>query len=1117
LPQTGDFNRYLCIAVDITRYSAHDAHGQKELQRQLKEILESSATAAGLDRMSWMTQPQGDGELALVPVGPDEPRVIDDFIRHLDSWLERHNRERLPASRMRLRVAMHTGVALPAAMGFAGPAVVVVSRLLNSADVRRALTEAESANLALIASSTAFEIVELGQTTLRPSWFRGVAVVEKEYAGEAWIWIPNAERGDAATSPAALSTTGQPHTGAGPGQARALVGSIPRRAAHFQHRAKQLTEPAPEPAQASIKVIVGTGGVGKTQLAAAYAREAWQDGSADLVIWADASSRAGIITAYIQAATTLGVGTAEDGERAADNLVAYLATTDRRWLLVLDDVRLPRDADRWWPPVHRSGTMILTTRRRDAALMHLGDIVPVGPFDAGQSVAYLREWLGGQPAMLDGAEDLVDDLGHLPLALAQAAAYMTDRHLTCRQYQDRFRDQRRRLDQIVPESDSLPDGHQVTVATTWSLSIDAADQLPPVGLASRSLHIAAVLDPSGIPLPAFTASPALRYLGEGGPPLAATPTSAEAADALANLHRLNLADLSDDRLRVHALVQRAVVDRLSPAGLAAAVRAAADALREAWPAIERDQTHTDILRRNAAALTARFPDLLWADGAHPVIFAGVDSYGHVGLFQSAAEAYARIVPEAQRRLGLDHPDTLIARSRLARWRGEAGDPSGAAAALAVLFADCVRLFGLDHPETLAAWHSNAYWRGRAGDTKGAAVAFEALLAHRLRGRPSDRLEILETRSSLARWRGTSGDPLGAVEAYTSLLADRLEVLGPDHLETLNTRHGLAYWRGEAGDPAGAAAAFRDLLADRERLLGTDNRDALHTRSNLARWQGDAGDAAAAVAGFESLLADSIRLLGPEHPDTLNARHSLAYWRGAAGDPSAAAAEFEALLADYQRLFGADHRNVLDIRGNLAHWRGAAGDAAGAVAALGELVVDCLAEFGPDHLDTLMARYSLAYWRGAAGDPAGAAAAFAAVLEDRMRLLAPGHRDILRTRCNLARWRGEAGDVAEAAQALETLLEDCLTLLAAEHPQTVEVHSLLKRFRTEAAERAAHGEPQAHAAQGQAQAQVPAQPQAPRDRVRRPLWRHDCGRTADGTQIRTAEGPTDVDPTEPTRR
>ncbi|WP_199444404.1 hypothetical protein [Umezawaea beigongshangensis] len=77
-------------------------------------------------------------------------------------------------------------------------------------------------------------------------------------------------------------------------------------------------------------------------------------------------------------------------------------------------------------------------------------------FTAAESAAFLQARLALDPTLASGAEELAADLGHLPLALAQAAAYLTDRELSCAAYRRRFADRRRTLAELSTASQSLP-------------------------------------------------------------------------------------------------------------------------------------------------------------------------------------------------------------------------------------------------------------------------------------------------------------------------------------------------------------------------------------------------------------------------------------------------------------------------------------------------------------------------------------------------------------------------------------------------------------------------------------------------------------------------------------
>ncbi|WP_406088348.1 tetratricopeptide repeat protein [Streptomyces virginiae] len=716
--------------------------------------------------------------------------------------------------------------------------------------------------------------------------------------------------------------------------------------------------------------------MGKTQLAAAHARCAWGNGEIDLLLWVAAASRQAVIDAYAQAAVEILRADPADPERAAAAFLAWLEPKPTpqaaRWLIVLDDVADPGDLRGLWPPA-QTGRTLVTTRRRDAARIALGRPVPVGLFTPTEATTYLQQALASHERRDNTADlaALAEDLGHLPLALSQAAVYLVDTHLDAAGYRVRLADRARQLTGLLPEPGSLPDDQPTTVAAAWALSLERADQLRPAGLARPMLQLASMLDPNGIPHAVLTSEPALNHLATHrtsprcGSPTQQPPvvTAEETTDVLHALHRLSLIDHSPNEprqaVRIHQLIQRAIRDPLTPDQYDQLARTAADALVDAWPEVERDTDLARALRANTTALTTFAKDSLHRPDTHTVLSRLGKSLGQAGQVNAAIHHFRHLTSTTVHHLGPDHPSTLAARHNLASWRGRAGDPAGAAAALATLLEDRVRVLGPDHPHTL------------------------------------------DTRQNLAYYQGEAGDLVGATAAYATLLKDYLRVLGPDHPDTLTTRHNLAYYQGQAGDPAGAATAYATLLKDRVRVLGPDHPHTLDTRHNLADWQGQAGDPAGAATAYATLLKDRVRVLGPDHPDTLTTRHNLAYYQGQAGDPAGAATAYATLLKDRVRVLGPDHPHTLDTRHNLADWQGQAGDPAGAATAYATLLKDRVRVLGPDHPDTLTTRHNLAYYQGQAGDPAGAATAYATLLKDRVRVLGPDHPHTLTTRHNLA--------------------------------------------------------------------------------------------------------------------
>ncbi|WBB63917.1 tetratricopeptide repeat protein [Streptomyces sp. WMMC500] len=722
------------------------------------------------------------------------------------------------------------------------------------------------------------------------------------------------------------------------------VGTIPPQAGAFQHRenAEQLREAVAEDGTAVLsQVLSGMGGVGKIQLAADYARTAWQlgpePGGVDVLIWISAGSRDTIVAGYAQAGEELCGADTGNAEQATRTFLAWLQPKPGirpcRWLVVLDDVTNPAHVRGLWPPASPTGRTLVTTRRRDAALTGRGRVVTVGLFTEAEAVAYLTDALNtyGRSEPDDQLVSLARDLGYLPLALSQAAAYLTDTLLPCAAYRDLLADQKRKLADLIPEDDALPDDQTSTVAATWALSIEHANKIPPAGLARTMLHLAALLDPNGIPATVLTSQPALAHLTEHRTPYrgdtqASAQVSAEdAVLALRALHRLSLIDHSPttphQAVRVHQLIQRATWDSLDREQSACLAHTVAKALITVWPAVERDRRLAQALRANAGVFISRSQDDLWRyrDGLDILYRTGV-SLGESGQAAAARDYFSSLAQEAACQLGPHRIGCLTARDHAAQWLGEAGDAAGAARAYEELLSDWLRHFHPDHPGVLVCRHN------------------------------------------LARWRGHAGDAAGAVRAYEELLPLHLRVLGPNDPNTLTTRGSLAYWRGKAGDAAGTASAFEELLALRQAAQGPDHQDTLNARNSMASWKGEAGDPDGAVRALAELVKDDERLLGSHHPYTLAARNNLAFWRGRAGDAAGAASEFERLLEQVTEVMGADHRQTLTARSNVARWRGEAGDPAGAAIAFVELLADCERVLGLDHPDTLRTRNYLTQWQ-----------------------------------------------------------------------------------------------------------------------------------------------------------
>ncbi|MFI6131134.1 hypothetical protein [Micromonospora sp. NPDC051141] len=186
------FGRSLLVSVDARGYGAADGRRQANFQEALVRLLDEAAERADLHRSSWRRQPAGDGELALLPPDAPEDLLIDDFVPALDRCVARHNADLTTPARLRLRLAVHHGVAFPGANGYVGAGVVVVSRLVDCGAARRIQDAADDIGLVLILSNRVYlDTVAQRHTHLDPARdLVRVPVQVKEYREDAWLHVP---------------------------------------------------------------------------------------------------------------------------------------------------------------------------------------------------------------------------------------------------------------------------------------------------------------------------------------------------------------------------------------------------------------------------------------------------------------------------------------------------------------------------------------------------------------------------------------------------------------------------------------------------------------------------------------------------------------------------------------------------------------------------------------------------------------------------------------------------------------------------------------------------------------------------------------------------------------
>ncbi len=730
------------------------------------------------------------------------------------------------------------------------------------------------------------------------------------------------------------------------GSKRMVVGRIPRPAKHFIARA-QVAQLRKMLEQLPVAVVVtGMRGAGKTQVAAAYAREALT-AEGGLVGWVNAETRDTLLAGLGEIAARVGVADPDgDSAKSAQRLRDHLSERQEPALLVLDNATDPDFVDTLLPTGNMTRVVVTST---DRAFTQLGEMIDADEgFSRPESVRYLGAATGLDDPV--GAALVAADLGDLPLALSAAAATIAGRHLDYPRYRQLLAAQP--LPAVLPRRKG--NDHPLTVDQALLLSIrtvEAPTDDPELDAVVRwLLGVMAMLAPDGVdytmlPDRAGRLDAALQRCVEG------SLLSWSVVGRVVVMHPL-LARVVRERAHItHTTTEvtaaiAVITPLLFPENQAFQRRAEGarlvDHIEALWKAIGRDPT------LDAEALLQVLAARRWATRQ---LTKAADTVRSIGLAHHSLTDHEHI-------LGADHPGTLTARNDLADAYQEAGQLDRAVALFERNLADRERLLGIDHADAVASRGNLACAYESAGRWVEAIGLYERVLAERERMLGADHPKTLTTRNDLADAYREAGRLAEAITMHEQAVADRERVQGADHPDTLLSRNQLAYAYGLAGQLTEAVSLFERTLTDRQRVQGADHPDTLKSRHNLASTYEAAGRSAEAIDLHERTLSDRERILGTDHPKTLLSRHSLARAYKAAGRLPEAIGLYERNRADRERILSPDHPDTLVSRHSLADAYREAGRQGDAIALYEKLLADYERVLGPDHPTTRVVRDDL---------------------------------------------------------------------------------------------------------------------------------------------------------------
>ena len=618
----------------------------------------------------------------------------------------------------------------------------------------------------------------------------------------------------------------------------------------------------------------GLGGVGKTQLALEYAHQHWKKQTYERVFWVSADSQAALLADLQKIGARAHCVSNIKDLNPLDIAVRVFRWLNKQEKLLfvldnLDDMSVIDEVDGCLLDMAPRRHMLITTRNE-----HCDDIPAKGLNVQVLEVSNAAELLltrsqvdtGGeaQEAILKAAEEIVTELGCLPLAIEQAAAYIREASHDILQFLPSYRKNRKYHHKRTPRRSRM---YSKSLATTWSMSFQQAQENNEG--AAHLLKLLAFLNPDGVLIDFLEAgkeslTPELREL---------VADRTRLYDALAELTRFSLVGRHDEvspHITIHRLVQSIIQDDMSSSEFDAMTAMVLGLCDSAFPISVSGRWETVELRQLGRAyqkqvivplrvMGQRTSETLWK-----LLLRLGTFLKHDGNYQIANEFLAKALEITTSLNGVAHSDTLCVAAELAatsRYQGRWEDAQRLQERALELRK---KLLGQEHPDTLGAMTNLANTYGDQG-----------------------------------RWEDARRLQERALE-----LSEKL--LGQEHPDTLGAMANLASTYGDQGRWEDAWRLQERALELREKLLEQEHPDTLFAMTNLGILYRKLGMISRSIGLLETAVHKQAEKFGTEHPTTLWTKFSLATSYEADGKLDDAIALFESTLESQKRVIGEQH-------------------------------------------------------------------------------------------------------------------------------------------------------------------------------------------------------------------
>ncbi|OLN82075.1 Nephrocystin-3-like protein 3 [Colletotrichum chlorophyti] len=748
--------------------------------------------------------------------------------------------------------------------------------------------------------------------------------------------------------------------------------------------------------------LYGLGGVGKTQIAMAYAYWFHENDPEASVFWVHASNPQRFRQAFTSIAQECRISGRDDPTADILLLVKNWLETNRsrRWLLLIDNAD---DIQHFFPlnsadggntvenglayyiPECPHGSVLVTTRDKQTGvkLARGKPPVEVNRLTDDEAEQLLCSLLEDDEIPSEDVSVLASQLEHLPLALAQAASYIIAKSISIPNYIRLLESDSGLVDRLSEHFETVGRDSETphALTATWLISFKQIEEQNP--LTGDVLCLISLFDRQAIPREFIynycfarlvkvsseseaSSEEEATYEGEAvseNPLVAATVT-----DILGTLQAFSfISKTGNDAFDMHRLVQ--LVTRKRLVDEQRVNEFARNALNTASSAYPKGN------HKNWDACLKHLPHAL-AILSHPLDEFGEERWkvefarlsGHVGHFfnyrgqYSDAELHHRRALEIGKAvLGEEHRKTIVWAHGLAETYLDQLRLDEAEELLQPALDIQIRILGHAHSETLSSKHLLAMTFDHQAHLSEAEKLNSEVLEVRRGTLGEEDGMTLATMTNLAHAIGKQGRLEEAEELYSRILEIETRTLGEEHLYTLTTKNNIAVVYERQGRLGEAEQLHLQAFETRRKVSGLDDPVTLVYMSNLGYIYQEQGRLEEARQLQSQVLELRKRVLGRDHHYTLDSMASLATIYHSQHRFHDAEELVSQVFEARRRALGKIHHDTLRSAYNLAVTWWSLGRHEDAISLMRQTAQSREQAFGPAHEDTVRSKAWLSEW------------------------------------------------------------------------------------------------------------------------------------------------------------